>query len=52
MVSDSSLSCYLIDYLMVTCGLEIEWKYGTEKNGGEGEGETFELHLRKNKSSS
>ena len=39
---------------MVTCGLEIEWKYGTEKNGGEGEeeeGETFELYLRKNESS-
>jgi hypothetical protein len=38
---------------MVTCGLEIEWKYGTEKYGGEGEreGETFELYLRKNESS-
>jgi hypothetical protein len=38
---------------MVTCGLEIEWKYETEKNvgEGEGEGETFELYLRKNESS-
>ena len=63
MVNDSFLSCYLVDQSMVTCGLEIERKYGTEKNWDEGEekgetwdegeekGETFELYLKKNESS-